>query len=472
MLSPSDVFGGPKLKSLNRKQWLMIIGIFLFALVIVNNYFLLKPNSKVERIYSLTEYEWQTKKNYKHFLTKQSVVASKEVITITANAAELDQVNVKSGQMIYTNDPLAVYNESTRAQLIREREIELNAYNTELVGLNNALKEVERQAANQPSNSSIDAERIGTSISLQVQMEIVQNNTSSEASAVLMQHIAELNRKIEITRKTLDDLKEAKSITSPINGSIGDIIYADGSVTFEIHSSEKNIIAYLSEQQWREVKVGQSVIVEVQGHDEPVKGVVIETQEYPAGQSVWLQRLIQEDAIQQDETVYEIRIDANDLLLLAPFNSLAEAEITIQEVNDSYIVPSHWIVYKEVEGVSNEHIYIIDHAGKVRLEPITVLYETSADAWSTNNTVNDEGDEEDKVAKHQLNDAKDAIKNAEKEPQTLTAFTMSLDNPTALLNNDSKRIQAASFLPLTHRHISFDEVVKITWKDVVKYLFY
>ena len=49
---------------------------------------------------------------------------------------------------------------------------------------------------------------------------------------------------------------------------------------------------------------------------------------------------------------------------------------------------------------------------------------------------------------------------------------MSLDNPTALLNNDSKRIQAKSFLPLTLRHISLDEVVKITWKDVVKYLFY
>ncbi len=531
VLTPSDIFGGQKRPLLTRKQWIKFIGVFSFVLVLVNSYFLFKPDSKVDRIYHLNEYEWQVKKNYKQFLSKQSVVASKEVINITADATDLDHVKVKKGQIIYENEPLAVYNEATRQQLVREKEVELEAYDTELDGLNDALKEVERQAENRPSNSYVNADQIAENVRVDIQMEIVQNNTSSEASAILMQHIAELERKIEIARATLNDLNETKSITSPINGSIGDILYADGSVTFEIHSSEKNIIAYLSEAQWREVSIGQSVTVEVEGHDEPVVGVVAETQEYPAHQSGWLQRLIQVGAIKEDEPVYEIRIDVNDLLLLAPFQSLAEAEITIQEANNSFIAPSQWIVHKEIEGVSNEHIYTVDYAGKIRLEPITVLHEASANRWTINEdahgmdnaeedaqsddeanedaqlddeTSDDEtsedvqpgdeasddetsedahpGDEasedadgeagDDAVAKRQLKHVKSRVDSSEDESLKITAFTMNTDGPSVLLNSKEKRIQAASFLPLPLQTISFDEIRKITWKDVVKYLFY
>ena len=473
VLTPTTIFGSGKRPHLDRKQLLKIIGIFFFALVVVNSYFLLKPDSKIERAYYLKEYAWQVKKNYKHYLPKQSVVASKEVISITVDATKLDQVKVKKGQMVYMNDPLAIYNEATREQLVRQTEIELNAYNLEIDELNSALQEVERQAANRPSHSYINSDQIAENISVEIQMEIVQNNTSSEASAILMQHIAEVERKIEITRATLDDLNETKSITSPINGSIGDIVYADSTVTFEIHSSEKNIIAYITEQQWREVKIGQSVIVEVDGHDEQIMGVVAEMQQYPAQQSVWLQRLIQKDAIQQDETVYEIRIDLNDLLLLAPFNSFAKANIIIQEVNNSYISPTHWIVDKKMDGVSNQHIYMVDYDGKIRLEPITVLHEASGDRWkvTAGELLNEEAFE-DTIAQQQLKHVQSMVVNTNDEAQNITAFMMNSSDPSILLNRKEKRIQAASFTPLPLPIISFNEIGEVTWKDVVKYLFY
>ena len=471
--TPTTKLGGLKRPRLNRKHWLTILGGFFFALVIVNSYFLLKPDSKIERIYSLNEYGWQVKKNYKHFIPKQSVVASKEVIYITTNATELDQIKVKKGQMINNKDPLAIYNEAAREQLVRQTEAELNAYDSELDDLNDALKEVERQASNRKPSSYINSDQIAENISVEVQMEIVQSDTSSEASAILKRHIAEVERNIEITQSKLGDLNKTKSITSPINGSIGDIVYADDSVTFEIHSDEKNIIAYLSEQQWREVSIGQSVVVEVQGHDEPVEGVIVEMHEFPAPQSVWLQRLMKEGAVKQDAIVYEIRIDLNDLLVLAPYNSLAKADITIQEVNDSYLSPSHWIVNKEIEGVSDTHIYMVDYDGKIRLEPTTVLHEASVNRWNTmTNALVDEGAGEDKIAKQQLKQVKSLVKNAEDEPQEITAFMMNSNDPSILLNSKDKRIQAASFPPLPLRLISLDEVGTITWKDVVKYLFY
>ena len=473
ILTPYDILGGPKRTSLNRKQWLIMIGVLSLVLVIVNSYFLFMPDSKIDRIYYLNEYEWQNKNNYKHFLPKQSVVASKEIIYVTANASELDQIKVKKGQMINSNDPLAVYNEATREQLVRQTAAELNAYNSELDGLNSALEEIERQATTRKPSSYINADQFADNINVQVQMEIVQSDTSSEANAILMQHIAEVERKIEITRATLDELNKTKSIPSPINGSIGDIIFADNSVTFEIHSSEKNIIAYLSEQQLREVKIGQSVIVEVQGHDEPVEGVIIEVQEFPAKQSVWIQRLTQKGDIQHDETVYEIRIDLNDLFVLAPYNSLAKADITIQEVNDSYISPSHWIVNKEIEGVSDQHIYTVDYDGKIRLEPVTVLHEAPVNRWNpiADELVDDIASKE-KLAQHHINHVKSIVKNSENEPQIITAFMMNSNDPSILLSSKDRRIQAATFPPLPLRLISFDEVGKITWKDVVKYLFY
>ena len=337
--------------------------------------------------------------------------------------------------------------------------------------MKDALEEVERQAANRPSNSYVNTDQIADNISIEIEMEIVQNNMSSEASAILLQHIAQLERNITIARASLDDLKEEKVIKSPIDGSIGDIIYTNGSVTFEIHSTEKHIIAYLTEPEWREVKLDQSVIVTVEGYEEPIEGVVVAMQEFPAQQSVWLQRLIEVGAIKQDEPVYEIRVDVNDVLLLAPFNSLAEAEITIQEVNDSYIVPSHWIVQKEIENVSSQHINTIDYDGKIRLEPITVLHETSVDAWNTNE-VNEESGKEDRVAERQLNAMKRSLKNSEEQPQNITALTMNADDPITLLNGSGKRTQAASFLPLPIQLFSYEKIGEFTWKDVLYYLFY
>ena len=467
VLTPADMIGRLKRPRLTRKHWLRITSTLLFIIISINSYFLLKPDSIIERTYYVNEYGWQVKKNYKQFLTKQSVVSSKEVITITADATELDQIQVKKGQTIYVDDPLAIYNEASRQQSIREKEVELNAYNLELVGLNNALEEVERQAANRPSNSYVNTDQIADNISVEIEMEIVQNNMSSEASAILLQHIAQLERNITITRATLDDLKEEKAIKSPIDGAIGDIIYTDGNVTFEIHSIEKNIIAYLTEPEWREVKLDQSVIVKVQGYEKPIEGVVVAMQEFPAQQSVWLQRLIEVGAIKQDEPVYEIRMAVNDVLLLAPFNSLAEAEITIQEVNDSYIVPSHWIVQKEIENVSSPYINTIDYDGKIRLEPITVLHETSIDAWDTK-----ESGKEDRVAERQLNTIKRSLKNSDDQPQNITAFTMNTDDPITLINGGGKRTQAASFLPLPIQLFSYKIIGEFTWKDVLKYLFY
>ena len=471
VLTPADMIGGLKRPKLTRKHWLRITSLLLFIFISVNSYFLLKPDSVIDRTYYVNEYGWQMKKNYKQFLTKQSVVSSKEVITITADATVLDQIHVKKGQTIYVDDPLAIYNEASRQQFIREKEVELNAYNLELVGLKDALEEVERQAANRPSNSHINTDQISDNISVEIEMEIVQNNMSSEASAILLQHIAELERKITIARAALNDLKKEKAIKSPIDGSIGNITNMNGSVTFEIHSTEKNIIAYLTEPEWREVKIDQSVIVNVQGYEKPIEGVVVEMQEFPAQQSVWLQRLIQVGAIKQDEPVYEIRVDVNDVLLLAPFNSLAEAEITIQEVNDSYIVPSHWIVKKEIENVSSQHINTIDYAGKIRLEPITVLHETSVDAWDTNE-MNEESGKEDIIAKRQLTNIKSLLKKTEDQPQNITAFTMNADDPITILNGHKKRTQAASFLPLPIQTFSIEDIGKITWEDVLKYLFY
>ena len=467
VLTPADMIGRLKRPMLTRKHWLRITALLLFIIISVNSYFLLKPDSIIERTYYANEYGWQVKKNYKQFLTKQSVVSSKEVITITADATELDQIHVKKGQTIYVDDPLAIYNEASRQQSIREKEVELNAYNSELVGLKDALEEVERQAANQPSNSYINTDQIADNISVEIEMEIVQNNMSSEASAILLQHIAELERNITITRAALDDLNEEKAIKSPVDGSIGDIIYTNGSVTFEIHSIEKNIIAYLTEPEWREVKLDQSVIVKVQGYEKPIEGIVIAMQEFPAQQSVWLQRLIQVGAVKQDEPVYEIRVAVNDVLLLAPFNSLAEAEITIQEVNDSYIVPSHWIVQKEIDNVISQHINTIDYDGKVRLEPITILHETSVDTWDTK-----ESSKEDSVAERQLKSIKRSLENSEEQPQNITAFTMNTDDPITIINGDKKRTQAPTILPLPIQMLSYEDIGEISWEDVLKYLFY
>lgn len=485
------------------KRILLTLAIILpIVLIILNSYLLLKPTSKIERTYYLNQYEVVTSGNFAHFLPKDTILAAKETIYLTEDATLLNEIRVKSGQAVESGEQLAVYNEFKQSENTTQLKIEQEAYEEELKNLESALTEVERMGDRLKPSSTINSEQIGSQLSVALEAEIKQEESTSGAIAILKQAIAATERQLKIIGDKLQDASTAKVITSPITGSIGEITQQDGKVIFEIHSAEQNLITYVTKADWQKVQDEQAVNIFVEDLDQPLSGVIVEKQMLPAAKTIWYDQMLEHSLIPEDETVYEIRINLNDFITDEPFATAIKSEIIIATYSESSLAPATWAQFEDELNKENAQLYILGYDGKIHRTPITVMDEVNISALQslpletdqniTENEIDGENDTESESViesddeidvQNQTNETPSFKEN--EQLKNLQARLGNLDNNndvvifkrlqsdyTTILNTRTKNIYAPAFIPLPLESFSWKEVGPIRWQDVVKYLFY
>ena len=394
----------------SRKQWIGL-GIILFlTLLIVNCVIVFKDNSAIARSYYIYEYERVALEQQRAYLEKEAMIIPQEEIRITAEANALSQISVRPGQKITADEEIAAYKTEEATQEQSKLQSEVNAYEIELTTLEGILRRLEAEDINNPI-TTIDSERIDDELSITVETKGLQGSPV-EAIASVEKQIAEVERNISILEDQIADLNFSNVLSSPIDGVIGEVLEESGTITFIIYTDEKNLITYVSEQEWEKVAENQSVELnqsifenEVESesitNDEEMSsleeeqgeiiGAVIEKQTIPAASTLWYTEM--QKVVEMPPPIsFEVRVDLNGELVKKPYASLTNAKIIINETPSAYRVNKDWLLTKKIsdDTVTKEATFIfsIDTDGKIRTSLVDVAFEDNGEAILTSGLSN------------------------------------------------------------------------------------
>ncbi|KGR74511.1 efflux RND transporter periplasmic adaptor subunit [Ureibacillus sinduriensis] len=388
-------------------------GILLLAILIMNCIIIFKDNSKIARSYYISEYERVELDQQRGYLEKEAMIVPEEEIRITADANALAQISVRPGQKVSMNEIIASYKTDEIAQEQSKLQSEINAYERELNTLEGILERLEAQGVEDPI-TSIDSEQVGDELSVTVETEITQGSPF-EAIATIQKQMAEVERNMEILQERISELSFSNVLSSPIEGVIGEIVEENGNITFVMYTDEKNLITYISQQEWEQVMENQTVELErslvdhegdtllqtdtedmnglEENEDEELLGVVVEKQDIPATDSLWFEEMGKVAEIPEPLS-FEVRVDLDSSILNKPYASLTSAKIIINEASNALRVKKDWLVEKKVatdEGTTEvEYIYSIDEDGKIRTNEVKVAFEDNGETILTSNLINGE----------------------------------------------------------------------------------
>lgn len=417
------------MRFIKSRPWTSLSIIVMAILVGVNAFYVFKDNSKVARSYFVDEFQRATVGDRVETVKKDAIVAPAETYTVSADAKSLSAVNVKRGQQIQASDLLATYKTEQVDDELTKLEAERDAYETELSDLQSALSQIESDFGGTDNpKSSINTDQISDKLNVTVKLELGQQNTPSTAVAILNRHIAEATRQIAVMDAQIAQIQARQGVVSPVDGVIANVTEEAGTVTFEIFSTEKAMLVYLSEDEWQQVTAGQRVDFELQHFKDKLSGIVLEKSMIATNHdAIWAKELAKTAKLPKPSN-YEVMLQQDDMLENIPFSTVGQASIVVNEAFDAYKVNSSWV--KSVKGAKS--VYIIDEDGKIRLEDIEVAFST-----------------------------KDS-----------TIFTSYIDVGTPILANEKRNILARTFRSMPVKKIEWQHFKEIGWKDYVKYIIF
>ena len=416
------------MRFMKSRPWTSISIVVVAILIGFNAYFVFKNDSKVARSYFIDEFQKANTGDHVERVNKETIVAPAETYTISADATSLSAITVKRGQEVTATDLLATYKTEEVDDELTKLEAERTAYETELSDLESALAQIEADYgdASDPK-SSINTDQISDKLAVTVEMELAGQNSTSAAIAILNGHIAETTRHIALMDAQIAQIQARQGVVSPVDGVISNITEEADSVTFEIYSSEKAMLAYLSEDEWQKVLVGQNVNFELQHFEDELSGIVLEKQMLAtAKDSTWANELAKSAKLPQPSN-YEVMLQQDGVLEAIPFSTVGKASIIVNEAVDSYKVNNNWVKSSKEDVHS---IYIVGQDGKIRLEEISVEFETAKS----------------------------------------TIFTGYLDEGTPMLSYEKRNIMARSFRTMPVEKIEWQNFKELDWKQYIKYI--
>lgn len=407
------------------RPWTSLSIVVLAILIGLNAYFVFKNDSKVARSYFIDEFQKAYIGDNVERINKETIVAPADTYSISADARSLSAITVKRGQEVAATDLLATYKTEEVDDELTKLEAEQEAYEMELSDLESALSQIETDSTD--PTSSINTDQISDKLTVNVEMELAGQNSTSTAVAILNRHIAETNRQIALTEARIAQIQARQGVISPVDGVISNITEEAGSVTFEIYSSEKAMLAYLSEDEWQKVMAGQTVDFELQHFEDSLSGIVLEKQMIATDEnSTWANELAKSVKLPQP-TNYEVMLQQDDLLEAIPFSTIGKASIIVNEAIDSYKADKNWVKSSK-DDIHN--IYIVGQDGKIRLEDIQVQFNT----------------------------------------KTSAIFTGYLDEGTPILSNEKRNIMARSFRTMPIEKIEWKRFKELEWNEYIKYI--
>ena len=450
---------------------LKIWGALLTIVVVINGYLLLKNNDVIPKSYYIDNMQHAMSDVHTKELKKEGMLATSNEVLIAAPIQAIESVLVKRGDEVFA----------------QKLEIERSAYQTELNELDSILSALESESGNSQPSTAADSTTLGDSdvwnLNLSLELGIEQSTPTAEGKAIIRRHIAETERQLEIVDAMITQLTSQQALTSPVDGVVGEVMQEGDTITFVIYPSEKSIITYVDVEQWKRVEVQQRAEVIVRAGEEDeyiVEGTVIEKHEVPAEESLWYKELVKHKKVDPSETLYEVQIQPMDMLADFPYGEKVDVTITTDEVFESFIVHSDWIVHYEVPDIGDTHIYTIGYDGKTRLTPVEV-------AFSKRGTI--EKPVEEEVVEQEPVEEETAEEETEQEPTILTVdfnkeedevvdeklydvtvFTGAIDENTMLLDGTARNIYAPTFRPYPIDTYKWENVGEVTWKDIVKFI--
>ncbi|MFF2178543.1 HlyD family secretion protein [Lysinibacillus sp. NPDC058147] len=416
------------MRFIKSRPWTSLSIIVIALLIGVNAYFVFKDDSKVARSYFIGEFQRATTGDRVETVEKDAIVAPTQTYTISSDAKSLSAIDVTRGQEVHANDLLATYKTEEVDGELTKLEAERTAYETELSDLESALAEIESEYGDgKDPKSSINTDQISDKLNVSVKFELGQQTSPSTAVAILNRHIAETNRQVALMDAQIAEVKARQGVICPVDGVISKITEEAGAVTFEIYSSEKSMLAYLSEDEWQKVEDGQTVSFKLPHNDDELSGTVVQKQMIPTNNdSLWANELAKSKKLPKPSS-YEVILHQDDMLDNIPFSTVGKASITVNEASNAFKVDSAWVKAKK----NNKHsVYTIDENGKIRVEDIEVAFKT-ADS---------------------------------------TIFTGYMDAGTPIIENEQRNILARSFRSIPLKKIEWKNFKEIGWKDYVKYI--
>lgn len=467
-----------------------IIGFIVAVLVIINAYFALKNNDIIQKAYYINDIQYAASAIHTKELDKEGILATSEDLRLAAPVQSIEEVLVKRGDTVSSQQELAIYKSDAVEKEEQKLEIERSAYESELAELEEILSDLSMASGSSGSSTSADSTTLGSSglwnIDLTLEFGIDQNTSTAEGEAIIRRHIAETERQIDIIDAMMTELVTDQALATPIDGVVGDILQDGDTITFIIYATDKSVVTYIDEKQWQRVEPQQKaeIIVRAGKDDEMiVEGTVIEKQEIPAEESLWYDEMAKHDKLDPSQTLYEVKIQPLDVLVDYPFGEKADVTITTDEVFNSFIVHSDWIVEYEVPDIGNTHIYTIGYDGKTRLIPVEVAFKKKGrvdeavveevpeeePVQEEEEVVDEATEEEKKIYTVDFSKEKEE-EEVEEELYDVTVFTGAIDDRTILLDGTARNIYAPAFRPYPIEKYKWEDVGEVTWQDIVKFI--
>lgn len=455
------------------------------AVISVNGYLLFNEESSFEKSYFINESRRVYADHHVSSIKKDVILAAEEEVHISADAKALSQIVVRAGQSISLNEELASFNSDQIDNEQRKLEIERDAYEKELSTLESVLKTLENDKKSKAPLTKIDSKQIDEDLNVTVQTEIAQS-TPTEAIALVEQKIAEVERQLEIAQNRLAELNTSLSLTSPVDGIVADVKEENGTVTFILYSNEKNLVTYITEEEWKEIEEGQRVEIEniedqflrdemkvEDDEDEaPIEGSVMEKQKIPATNSIWLDEMKNK---LPDSKLFEVRISPFNQFVETPFTTFTKATIITNESLSAYKVNEHWVMdvkkkvdeEEAVEGdeseESDEGFSSIDFLNNMSGDQSNEDGENGEDQYTIEHYVYILGDDGTVRLAQVFIDFTDDGK---------AIITGEIEDGVVILNDKQKEEASRTFLPASLKLPKKEVLKTFTWEDYVRYLVY
>lgn len=416
-------------------KWLVIgISIIVSTFIAANAILLFEDNSEIARTYYLKEHETVQTSTYSKELEKESVVVPTEAVTITIDTDQVSNLVVSEGDEIGADSELAQLKPDFAEQQRAIWETEVEAYRQEQMQLNQIIGDLEYERSNAEgtytdtntatNNTNDDV----TDVNVQVDVQLSQDGSYSQAIGTAKQKLAEVDRQLQIMEAQLSQEPGAVSLLSPIAGTVGAIESKDGKYFIEIYSQEKSLLTFVPEKEWHKLDEGM-LVKNYSSHNESInEGTIAAITQVPANGSPWLSAYKQYDSESKDP-LYEVRIQLNEQPERLPFAANINSAITTDQVDNAVSLKTDWLLNSTKE---KAELYVLTTEGKIAKTAVTIPFYLN---------------------KH-------------------TVVTTGLENGTTVLEDEPKAEAAPAFLPFPMETPSWKSIKAVSWKDYVKYLTY
>lgn len=438
-----------------------IIAVIMGLIVVVNAYLLLKDNDVILKKYYINDAHFAIAKDHEKILPLDAIVTSSNEHFIAAPVQAVNEVLVTEGQTVNVLSELVVFKQQQTEKEVARLQTERAAYTTELAELEKVFLQLDSMSSETQPNSSVASDSINDgetlNVNLSVELGIEQGTPTAEGIAIIQRAIAETTRQIELLDSQITQLSEYNLLTSPVEGIVKEIVLEGDSIIFNIQSSNKKIIAYVTPKQWQEIELEQFTeitLFEGQDNEFTLDGVVSEKQQIPARNSIAFEEMKRHEKINSSETIYEISILPNEDLFDLPVGTLASANITVNQVFDSFGIHEDWLVQKATdEDEETQYVYMLDENGKTTLASVEELF-TYQTKLNQREALLIEGEEEEEVVQEtspRIQTVKLTDENVVKEDKDELTNVAVISGPNELspifLNEKERNLNAPTFRP-------------------------